>query len=399
MKKTILPGNLKQQELLSTFSNSYGKGRKKEKGEILDFVTQHFALSRDYASKVLREMSAGRTPSWRLSLRGRKPQYCDLCVKYLEKLYVLLDRMGAEKMKAAMPIWLPFYSAENSLSEDIFKKLSNISVSTIGRLLKPYKEAERKRNQTRTRRPAYFNYKQKIAIRNFGAEIKAPGYMQGDTVAHHGHSMLGPHHWSLTVTDIATTWTENEAMIDRKGKTTLEALIEVRKRLPFSMINFHSDCGTEFMNETVQGGFTDPENFVVQTRGRAYKSNDQAHVEQKNFTHVRNTFGYYRFDTAEELELMSNIYRNEHRLLMNFFTPQRRMVKKFKVASRYQRVYDKLQTPYQRVLASEYVSDIEKQKLREQFRSLNPVSLRASLNKKLQQLKILKIKDEEKTAA
>jgi hypothetical protein len=399
MKKTVQQSNLKQQHLLSTFSAGYGKGSKKEKSEILDFVTEHFELSRDYASKILREYSQGRSPSWRLSLRGRKPEYCDLCVKHLEKLYVLLDRMGAEKMKAALKDWLPFYKKENNLSDDFFGKLMNISASTIGRLLKPLRERERINSQSRTKAPMYFNYKQQVPVRDFSQEYKRPGYFQGDTVSHHGHSMLGPHHWSLTLTDIVTTWTENEAMGDKSGQATLEAIIKIQSRLPFMMLSFHSDCGTEFMNTLVINALGGAEIHIEQTRGRAYKKNDQAHVEQKNFTHVRSTFGYYRFDTPKELELMNDIYRNEHRLLMNFFTPQRKVIKKFKVTSKYRRVYDTLQTPYQRVMASEHVSATEKEKLQKQFESLNPLALRASLNEKLRKLKVLQLKDEEKTAA
>lgn len=399
MKKTIHESNLKQQHLLSTFSEGYGKGRKKEKSEILDFVTKHFELSRDYASKILREYSQGRSPNWRLNLRGRRPEYCDLCVKHIEKLYVLLGRMGAEKMKAAMSDWLPFYKKENNLSDDFFEKLLQMSASTMGRLLKPLRERERIKGQCRTRAPVYFNYKQQVPVRDFSKEHKKPGYLQGDTVSHHGHSLLGPHHWSLTVTDIVTTWTENEALGNRLAQTTLDGIVKIQARLPFSMLGLHTDCGTEFMNKIVMDALGNAESVIEQTRGRAYKKNDQAHVEQKNFTHVRNTFGYYRFDTPEELDLMNDIYRNEHRLLMNFFTPQRKVIKKFKVASKYRRVYDTLQTPYQRVMASEYVSQTEKEKLKNQFESLNPLTLRASLNEKLRKLKLLQLKDEEKTAA
>lgn len=399
MKKTELKDNLKQQHLLSTFSERYGKGRKKEKSEILDFVTGHFELSRDYASKILREYGEGRSPAWRLSLRGRRPKYCDLCVKHLEKLYVLLDRMGAEKMKAALKDWLPFYKEENNLSDDFFEKLKKMSASTIGRLLKPLRERERINSQCRTKAPVYFNYKQQVPVRDFSKDYKSPGYFQGDTVSHHGHSLLGAHHWSLTLTDIVTTWTENEALGAHTGQATLDAIVKIQGRLPFKMLSFHSDCGTEFMNTIVIDALGAAESYIEQTRGRAYKKNDQAHVEQKNFTHVRNTFGYYRFDTAEELELMNDIYRNEHRLLMNFFTPQRKVIKKFKVASKYRRVYDTLQTPYQRVMDSEHVSNTEKEKLQKQFESLNPLALRASLNEKLRRLKVLQIKDEEKTAA
>jgi len=399
MKKLVQPNNLNKQELLFTFSGKYSNGKKKEKSEILDFATRQLGLRRDYAAKVLRGFAKGQDPSWRLSLRGRKPIYCDLCVKHLEKLYVLLDRMGAEKMKAAMPLWLPHYISEYGLSKEVAAKLEQISARTIGRLLKPLRDREFTRNNSRTKPPFNFSYKATIPVPHLGDEISSPGYFQGDTVAHHGHSLLGPHHWSLTATDIATTWTENEIMPDRKGQTTLEAIYAIQTRLPFKMLNWHSDCGVEFMNETVQAGLADPNNYVVQTRGRPYKKNDQAYVEQKNFTHVRELLGYYRYDTPEELKIIQDIYRNEWRLLMNFFTPQRKMIEKHKIGSQYKRTYDKLQTPYQRVMASEQVSEFEKEKLKKTYLALNPLSLRASLLQKLNKLRVLNIKDEEKIPA
>lgn len=399
MKKLETQHTLNKQELLFTFSGQYDNGGKKEKTEILDFATRQLGFRRDYAAKILRGFAKGRRPSWRLSLRGRKPIYCDMCVRHLEKLYVLVDRMGAEKMKAAMPLWLPHYVSKYGLSEPIATKLEQISARTIGRLLKPFRDRELSRKNSRTKPPSNFSYKTKIPVPHLGDEIKSPGYFQGDTVAHHGHSLLGPHHWSLTATDVATTWTENEIMPDRKGQSTLEAICAIQTRLPFRMLNWHSDCGMEFMNETVQAGLADANNYVVQTRGRPYKKNDQAYVEQKNFTHVRELLGYCRYDTPEELEIIQSIYRNEWRLLMNFFMPQRKMIQKHKIGSQYKRTYDKLQTPYQRVMASQQVSTIEKEKLKMTYLALNPLALRASLIQKLNKLRILNIKDEEKIPA
>lgn len=398
MKKKETSNLKQQQEAIFALSGKYIKGRKKEKSEILDFLVTHMGLERDHLARMLRRMGQENTASWRVSLRGRKPEYCDLCVRHLEKLYVLMGRMGAEKMKAAMPVWLPHYVSEHGVSEAIARKLEQVSARTIGRLLKPLKTREFKSGNSQTRKPRGFAYKDKIPVPDMSTKPASPGYFQGDTVAHHGHSLLGPHHWSLTATDVFTTWTENEVMADKRGQSTLDAIIAIQQRLPFRMYHWHDDCGTEFMNETVEKGLADPKNYVVQTRGRPYKKNDQCYVEQKNFTHVRELLGYCRYDTAEELELIQDIYRNEWRLLMNYFTPQRKMIKKYKVGSRYKREYDELQTPYQRVMASEHVSEIEKQKLKQTFESLNPLSLRASLLQKLKQLRLLKQRSEQKEA-
>lgn len=399
MKKNESSNLKQQQEAIFAVSEKYFKGKKKEKIEIIDFLEKHFGMGRDHLARTLRRMSKEDSPSWRLSQRGRKTKYCELCRKHLEKLYVEMGRPGAETMKVALGLYLPFYIAEKQLSAEISAKLSAVSERTIGRLLKPLKDSEFTRNNSQTRAPRNFAYKDKIAVPDLSHQPKVPGYFQGDTVAHHGHSMMGPHHWSLTATDVATTWTELEIMAAKTGRSTYEAMVKIQERLPFLMRAWHSDNGMEFMNEEVQEGLADAKNYVVQTRGRPYKKNDQCYVEQKNFTHVRQLVGYYRYDQQEELEIIQDIYRNEWRLLLNFFTPQRKMIEKFKIGSRYKRKYDKLQTPYQRVMASEQVSQIEKDKLKTTFESLNPLSLRASLREKLRKLKLVKQRSEEKEAA
>jgi hypothetical protein len=232
--------------------------------------------------------------------------------------------------------------------------------------------------------------KYKIPIKNFGLKIKTPGFVEADTVAHCGSSSMGPHHWTLTVTDIDSTWTEMHMMRDKTARQTKEAVALIQERLPFLIQHFHSDCGTEFLNDEIMQHLQNPKRYIVQTRGRAYKKNDQAHVEQKNHSHVRELLGYYRYDTDEELNMINDIYQNEQRLLMNFFTPQKKLKEKVRVGSRYRRSYGPMKTPYQRIMESAHVCQSTKEQLQKTFESLNPLALRRSLNAKLEKLMNLK---------
>ena len=396
-KNNPTPQSFIRLELLCSLGASYGKSSKKEKMQTLDFLHKQFGISKNTLAKLLRKAARGTLKS-KTYLRGRKPIYCDLCVFHLKKLWSLLDEMGPEKMKAAMPIWLPHYTDEFKLSAPIAEKLMKMSARTIARLLDPHKKSLAKKDKCKTH-AASKRAKYKIPVKNFSMKIKAPGFVEADTVAHCGTSLLGPHLWTLTVTDIATTWTELEIMHDKTAQNTKEAVALIQSRLPFAIKHFHSDCGTEFLNEEIMRHLSNPKRYIVQTRGRAYKKNDQAHVEQKNHSHVRELLGYYRYDTQDELQLIEDIYRNEQSLLMNFFTPQRKLKEKIKIGSRYKRNYGPMLTPYQRVLDSEHVTETTKNQLKDIFKALNPIQLRRSLNDKINALLNLKNRTEGKIAA
>lgn len=387
-KNKPTPQNVLRLEFLCSLASRYGKSSKKEKSDLLGFLHNHYGISKNSLAKLLRHATQGPLKS-RTYLRGRKPIYCSICVMHLTKLWDFMGRCGPEKMQAAMPLYLPFYANETSLNEEVLIKLTKISARTIARLLEPHKKAQAKMLQSQTQ-PAPKQFKFKIPVKHFGLKIKVPGFVEADTVAHCGTSVAGPHHWTLTVTDVASAWTETQLMRDKTARQTKEAVAIIQERLPFQITQFHSDCGSEFLNDEILQYLQNPKCFIVQTRGRAYKKNDQAHVEQKNHSHVRELLGYYRYETDEEFELINDIYQNEHRLLMNFFTPQRKLQEKIKIGSRYLRSYGTMKTPLQRIMDSETVSELTKQSLDKEFRSLNPLELRRSLNKKLEKLMLIK---------
>ncbi len=163
----------------------------------------------------------------------------------------------------------------------------------------------------------------------------------------------------------------------------VQSTIQIRQRLPFGIKGFHTDGGSEFINQLLYEYLSAPKDFVVQTHGRPYRKNDQARVEQRNWTHVRQLFGYERISEQRHVNMMNDIYRNEWRLLNNFFTATRKQISKTRVGSKFKRSFDKARSPYERVLDDKSVSDFEKVKLKKTFDSLNPFELKKSLDKKM----------------
>ncbi|MCG2706929.1 MAG: hypothetical protein L6254_05255 [Candidatus Omnitrophica bacterium] len=152
------------------------------------------------------------------------------------------------------------------------------------------------------------------------------------------------------------------------------------------MRGFDCDNGGEFINYHLIRHFGNKVNPVQFTRSRSYRKDDNAHVEQKNWTHVRQWFGYHRLENQKIVPLMNNLYTAEWRLFHNFFCPSVKLIEKKRVASKTIKRYDMPKTPYQRVLESPEVSNARKQALKEQFTGLNPFKLRKAIEKKLQEI-------------
>jgi hypothetical protein len=262
-----------------------------------------------------------------------------------------------------------------------------MSHSTIDRKLKAFRVEHRRKKRSGTRIGKLS--KTIIPIRPFDREEKKPGFVEADTVAHCGDSMTGEFVWSLTLTDVYSGWTENRAVWAKKSIEVLDALRHIECCLPFEILAFNCDNGSEFINhELIKYFGPDGEKrrlHQLMTRSRAYRKNDNCHVEQKNWTHVRDVFGYDRIWIRALLPIMNDIYRNEHSLLYNFFVPQVKLISKERIGAKYRRKFTKPRTPYQALLASEDVSEEQKRKLTAKFLTLDPFSLRQSLERKFKE--------------
>jgi hypothetical protein len=269
-----------------TIRERYFSASKKEKTAILDELCKVTGYNRKYAIKVL---AKGHMMGKKAS--GKRRAYSTESVTHLQKLWHILGRICSKKMVGALPIWLDYYKCE-TFSSDIKLELLSMSHATIDRYLSKYKSQFSRRKRTGTVRAKKFcNI---IPIKNFEKRNKVPGFLQADTVAHCGNSLSGTFVWTLTVTDEVSGWTENRASYGKDAQSILCAISKAIWKFPCDIKSFNTDNGTEFINEKLKLFLKN--RSIPFTRSRAYKKNDNAHVEQKNFTHVRELFGYERFE-------------------------------------------------------------------------------------------------------
>jgi hypothetical protein len=276
---------------------------------------------------------------------------------------------------------LPFYERKHGLPKEIVDQLLSMSERTIDRLLQPIKAHYPKR--LGGTKPGSL-LKKHIPIKTNQWNETQPGFVEADTVAHCGTSLLGNFVWSITLTDIYSGWTENAAVWNKGAHGVLTQIERIEKRLPFGILGFDCDNGSEFLNYHLVRYFQERKKPIQFTRSRPYHKGDNAHVEQKNWTHVRQLFGYYRFENPELVALMNDLYANEASLLHNFFYPAMKLQDKERIQAKIKKKYDQPKTPYQRLMASSSISEIQKMKLKQLFESLNPFELQETLQSKLQ---------------
>lgn len=236
-------------------------------------------------------------------------------------------------------------------------QLCSLSAATIDRWLAPFREENSPRKGLCVTRPGTL-LKNQIPIKTDHWDVNRPGFLEADTVAHCGNSLAGDFIWSITYTDIFSTWTEIRATWNKGGEGVKEQTQHVEQLLPFTILGFDCDNGCEFLNWHLIRYFTEQSNRLpVQfTRSRPYHKNDNAHVEQKNWTHVRQLFGYQRFDKFQMVAMMNDLYANEWSLYQNHFCPAMKLKEKIKINSRYRKKYDVPKTPYRRLLESEHIT-------------------------------------------
>ena len=291
-------------------------------------------------------------------------------------------------MKAALPEWLPFYEHKTCTSE-IRVELLKMSSSTINRYLADERAKLRRRMNTGTRRGVR-KFITQVPIRDLDETPQTTGHCEVDCVAHCGDSLTGTFAWTLTLTDIATGWTECEALFGKDGLKVRQALERIEARLPFKLVTLYFDNGTEFMNEEIIDRFATKnrtERLPIK-RGRPRRKNDQCYVEQKNYTHVRSLFGYARIDWKVGVNIMNDIYRKEWSRLQNYFMPQQKLQSKYRLGAKIKRAMDQAKTPYARLVLLR--PDLEQSLTREKAH-LNPLSLRHD-----QRIKVRKLNTEGK---
>jgi hypothetical protein len=362
-------------EHIKRLRDRYRDSSTQAKKFILNDICLTWGISRKYAIKLL---SGQRKPSGKKP--GRKPRYDERLVKHVLILWESMERICPKRMKSALPVWLTFYR-DPEFDPNLKFQLLQMSASTIERFLK--RGRKRLKGLSTTKRSKFFRYKIPIVPEN--GKIVNVGHVQADTVAHCGDNISGTYAWSLTLTDRLTGWTENRAMPGKEAKNVTKATHSIECALPFRLRSFQSDCGTEFLNYTLLCFLNNRPAPVVMTRSRPYQKNDNAQVEQKNFTHVRELFGYERIDHLALIDLMNEIYRDFWNPLHNFFLPQMQLISKERVGSRIKKKHDSPKTPYERLKLHQGITDEGLAELERRYESLNPFELKKGLERKLEQ--------------
>jgi len=360
--------------LLQKLKVRYLKGSRKQKSLILDEFCATTELSRKHAIRLLNnEIKSHREHP------GPKYRYGPEVRRHVVILWEACGRLCSKKMVKAIKRWLPFYEA--ATGEDRIL-LTEISSSTIDRIVQEHRNLVRKgRSLTR---PSLL--KNKIPIKLLDAAVTEPGFIEADTVAHCGTSMAGEFMNTLTMTDIFSGWTEVRAVWGKQSVVVLEAIKAIESTLPFKIKGFASDNGNEFLNNDLWTYFDNRKDKVDFVRRRPYKKNDNAHVEQKNWTHVRQLVGYDRLDQQWDVEYINDIYQNYWLPLWNYFTPVMKLKSKSRDGARIIKIHDEPKTPFERLLESQHLTQEEKQALLARVEHLNPFALRAELDKKLKWL-------------
>jgi hypothetical protein len=252
----------------------------------------------------------------------------------------------------------------------------------MDRHLKPLKNKLKRRIYGRTKPGTLLRHK--IPVKTDHWDVAQPGYLEADLVSHSGESGYGEFMHSLNFTDIFSQWVETEAVMGKGQEGILEAFGEISQRFPFKILGIDSDNGSEFINHHLWN-YCEEEGIQF-TRSRPYKKDDNAHIEQKNWTHVRKLMGWDRYDSPQALAAMNSLYEKELPLYMNLFQPSVKLLKTKRKGSRKNRLYSRPLTPLDRLLASEHIDQSQKEKLMALRESLDPFELSEVVNQKLQQI-------------
>lgn len=368
-----------RREYLISIKKRYESSGKLEKKTILNEFCSCCGYNRKYAIRIL-NCTVNQKPAEKLI---RKKKYDNEELKnYLLKTWKASNLPCGKRLKPIINIWLPKYiESGGKLTKENLQLLETISAATIDRILKPIRHRYKKKGLSTTKPGSII--RDLIPIRTNQCDEKRIGYLEADTVAHCGNNVAGMFTYSLNMVDIATGWSIQRAMWGKGEYGVLESLKTIEGTLPFKIKGFDSDNGSEFLNWPLLKYFKHRKSPVTYTRSRSYHKNDNAHIEGKNWTLIRQYLGYERFDNPKIVKLLNDFYRTEWYYFINFFLTSSKLIKKERVGSKIVKKYDKPQTPYERLLKFKEIDKDVKEVLRLQFKKLNPYDLEKQIQKKI----------------
>jgi hypothetical protein len=363
---------------------------------LLDEICSLCGYERKYAMKVL----AGSRPiagDEGKRRGGSKPRYGKMEKKVLQVIWLAADQPCGKRMKPTVRLWLPYYERRHEkLGLALRKRVLKVSAATIDRLLASSRFRYGK-GRSATRPGSLL--RSQIPVRTEHWDVAGPGFLEADTVAHCGGSLSGEHCWSVTASDVHTQWTETRAVSNRGQEAVRQQIADIEATLPFAILGFDTDNGGEFLNWHLVDYFQKRDKPVAFTRSRAYRKNDNARVEQKNRTHVRELIGYGRLEGEEVAKALNELYANEWGWFRNFFCPVMKLIRVEVRGSRRGRVYDEPMTPFERLKACKDADPGQIARLEKQLAKLDPFTLREDIERKLRAIWKLQKAKERKRAA
>lgn len=370
-----------KREWLPKLQARYLQRNREGKTRMLDELCEDYAYDRKYAIKLL----GGDLPppSGRIH-PGPLPRY-EVIEPVVRYIWLKAEQPCGKRLVPIVRQWLPFYERRfGGLSGRQRRLLGQVSAATLDRLLAPARAEHPGGGRCGTKPGGLL--KSEIPIRTGTWDLSRPGYLEADSVAHCGESLAGSFVWSVTYTDIFSGWTEGGAVWNKGATGVLAATREMEGRLPFPLVGFDTDNGGEFLNYHLRDYLTLRKTAVAFTRSRPYHSDDNAHVEQKNWTWARQLLGYGRLENPQLVEPISALYREVWAPWQNFFLPCLKLAQKWREGSHWRKRYEPPRTAYERLCAPGILPLKERRQLRERYASLDPFDLKDQVEQRLRHI-------------
>jgi hypothetical protein len=367
-------------EHLARLRQRYNGRGKEGKSKLLDEFCEQFGYERKHAIKML----GHNLPAVREQARPGPARIYEAIREPIERIWQCSEQLCGKRLQPALDLWLPHYAKHyGGLLPSQRKLLSEISPATLDRMLASIK-ATTPRGLSGTR-PGTLLRKQ-IPIQGEVWNQKRIGFLEADSVAHCGESLAGSFIWSLTYTCLASGWTEGRAVWNKGSGGVLDQTREVEASLPFPLRGMDFDNGGEWLNWHLIKYLQNRTAPIKVTRSRPYHSDDNAHVEQKNWMWPRQLLGYSRLEEAESVPLINRMYKEAWGPLQNFFMPSAKLVEKHREASKWVRKHDRPKTAYHRVIESGELEAKSKRELRDRYEALDPFELGVQIEKRLKKI-------------
>jgi len=363
---------------LARLQQRYAGRGKTGKSRLLDEFCDHYGYERKHAIKLLRGFFSEPEPQER---EQPKPSRYEPIQEIVERIWRAGEQLCGKRLQPALELWIPHYGKHYETLLPCQKKLlKEVSAATLDRMLHPV------RSQTPRRlcgtRPGTL-LRTQIPIQGQSWDEHRIGFIEADSVAHCGYSLAGNFIWSLTYTCLASGWTEGRAVWNKGSEGVLEQTRDVENNLPFKLLGMDFDNGSEWLNWHLVRYLQERIAPVKLTRSRPYHSNDNAHVEQKNWMWPRQLLGYGRLEQPETVPQINHIFKESWGPLHNFFLPSTKLQAKERAGSHIIRTHDRPQTAYQRLITSHQLTTKQQRNLKEQMHELDPFELATKMEKEL----------------